>query len=224
MGRKVHPFGYRVGVIYDWRTHWFAKSSDYNKFLVEDIKLRKEIDKLGKEVCISKVIINRRGNELRIRIFTSRPGILIGKRGSNIEQLKKRFEKIVEKSQIKLEVIEVNSPDLSAKLVSEGVAMQIEHRVAFKRAMKQAIFRTMKAGSNGIKVMVSGRLNGADIARTEWFREGRIPLHTIRAKIDYHETVANTKFGCVGVKVWIYSGDQPTDPSSLPTLYAEYGG
>ena len=118
----------------------------------------------------------------------------------------------------------MNKPDFSAKLVGENVAMQIERRVAFKRAMKQAMFRTMKAGAQGIKVMVSGRLNGADIARTEWFREGRIPLHTIRAKIDYHETVANTKFGCVGVKVWIYQGDQPTDPTNLPTLFAEYGG
>ena len=224
MGHKVHPFGYRLGVIYDWRTHWFAKPSDYNKFLVEDIKIRKEIDKLGKDVCISKVIINRRGKELRVRIFTSRPGVLIGKKGSNIERLKRRFEKIVDKSKLKLEVVEVNNPDFSAKLVSENVAQQIEHRVAFKRAMKQAIFRSMKAGAMGIKVMVAGRLNGADIARSEWFREGRIPLHTIRAKIDYHETVASTKFGCVGVKVWIYRGDQATDPASLPNLNAEYGG
>ncbi len=224
MGQKVHPFGYRLGVIYDWKARWFAKPATYAEQLVEDIKLRNEIDKLNKEVSISKTEIERRGNEIRIRIFTARPGILIGKRGSNIESLKKRLQKLVDNAILKIEVVEVSKPDLSAKLVAENVALQIERRIAFKRAMKQAMFRVMKNGALGVKVSCSGRLNGAEIARTEWFREGRMPLHTIRAKIDYHCADAHTKFGCIGVKVWIYTGDLLTDASNMPSLNSEYGG
>jgi small subunit ribosomal protein S3 len=224
MGQKVHPFGYRLGVIYDWQARWFAKPSLYAEQLVEDIKIRKEVDKLGKDVSISKTEIERRGNEIRVRIFTARPGILIGKRGSNIESLKKRLEKLVNNTILKIEVVEVSKPDLSAKLVAESVAQQIEKRIAFKRAMKQAMFKVMKNGALGIKVACSGRLNGAEIARTEWFREGRMPLHTIRAKIDYHCADAHTKFGCIGIKVWIYTGDLLTDASNLPSLNSEYGG
>jgi small subunit ribosomal protein S3 len=224
MGQKVHPFGYRLGVIYDWQVHWFAKPQEYAKKLVEDIKIRRVVDTLGKDVAISKVEIERRGNEVRVRIFTARPGILIGKHGSNVENLKKRFESIVVNSVLKLEVVEVNHPEISAKLVGESVAIQIEKRMPFKRAMKQAMFKVMKNGALGIKVSCSGRLNGAEIARREWFREGRMPLHTIRAKIDYHDTTAHTKFGCVGIKVWIYTGDLLTDAVNMPSLSSEYGG
>jgi len=224
MGQKVHPFGYRLGVIYDWQVHWFAKSQDYAKKLVEDIKIRRVVETLGKEVAISKVEIERRGNEVRVRIFTARPGILIGKHGSNVENLKKRFESIVSDSLLKLEVVEVNHPEVSAKLVGESVAIQIEKRMPFKRAMKTAMFKVMKNGALGIKVSCSGRLNGAEIARREWFREGRMPLHTIRAKIDYHDTTAHTKFGCIGIKVWIYTGDLLTDAVNMPSLSSEYGG
>jgi small subunit ribosomal protein S3 len=224
MGQKVHPFGYRLGVIYDWQVHWFAKSQEYSKKLVEDIKIRRIVDSLGKDVAISKVEIERRGNEVRVRIFTARPGILIGKHGSNVENLKKRFESIVDNSVLKLEVVEVNHPEISSKLVGESIAQQIEKRMPFKRAMKSAMFKVMKNGALGIKVSCSGRLNGAEIARREWFREGRMPLHTIRAKIDYHDTTAHTKFGCVGIKVWIYSGDLLTDAVNMPSLSSEYGG
>lgn len=224
MGQKVHPFGYRLGVIYDWQVHWFAKSHDYSKKLVEDIKIRRVVETLGKDVAISKVEIERRGNEARVRIFTARPGILIGKHGSNVESLKRRFESIVDNSLLKLEVVEVNHPEISAKLVGESVAIQIEKRMPFKRAMKSAMFKVMKNGALGIKVSCSGRLNGAEIARREWFREGRMPLHTIRAKIDYHDTTAHTKFGCVGIKVWIYTGDLLTDAVNMPSLSSEYGG
>lgn len=224
MGQKVHPFGYRLGVIYDWQVHWFAKSQDYAKKLVEDIKIRRVVETLGKDVAISKVEIERRGNEVRVRIFTARPGILIGKHGSNVENLKKRFESIVSDSLLKLEVVEVNHPEISAKLVGESVAIQIEKRMPFKRAMKTAMFKVMKNGALGIKVSCSGRLNGAEIARREWFREGRMPLHTIRAKIDYHDTTAHTKFGCIGIKVWIYTGDLLTDAVNMPSLSSEYGG
>jgi small subunit ribosomal protein S3 len=224
MGQKVHPFGYRLGVIYDWQARWFAKPAVYAEQLVEDIKIRKEVDKLGKDVSISKTEIERRGNEIRVRIFTARPGILIGKRGASIEGLKKRLEKLVSNAILKIEVVEVAKPDLSSKLVAESVAQQIEKRIAFKRAMKQAMFKVMKNGALGVRVSCSGRLNGAEIARTEWFREGRMPLHTIRAKIDYHCTDAHTKFGCIGIKVWIYTGDLLTDASNMPSLNSEYGG
>lgn len=224
MGQKVHPFGYRLGVIYDWQVHWFAKPQEYAKKLVEDIKIRRVVDTLGKDVAISKVEIERRGNEVRVRIFTARPGILIGKHGSNVESLKKRFEAIVNNSLLKLEVVEVNRPEISSKLVGESIALQIEKRMPFKRAMKSAMFKVMKNGALGIKVSCSGRLNGAEIARREWFREGRMPLHTIRAKIDYHDTTAHTKFGCVGIKVWIYTGDLLTDAVNMPSLSSEYGG
>jgi small subunit ribosomal protein S3 len=224
MGQKVHPFGFRLGVIYDWQSHWYSEPKNYHKYLIEDLKIRKEIDSIGKDVALSKSEIERRGNEIRVRLYTARPGILIGKHGSNIEQLKKRFEKIVDQSVPKIEVIEVNKPEISAKLVGESIAMQIEKRMPFKRAMKQAIFKVMKNGALGIKVSCAGRLNGAEIARREWFREGRLPLHTIRAKIDYHHTDAHTKFGCIGIKVWIYSGDVLTDATNMPNLSAEYGG
>jgi len=224
MGQKTQPFGYRLGIIYDWNVHWFAKQSTYQKNLVEDLRIRAEIDELGKDVAISKTDIDRKGNEVRVRIYTARPGILIGRHGTNVEMLRKRLERILDGSTLKLEVVEVGNPDLSAKLIAESIAQQIEKRIPYKRAMKQAIFRVMRSGAIGIKAMCAGRLNGAEIARTEWFREGRLPLHSIRAKIDYHCTTAHTKFGCIGVKVWIYTGNTSTDSASSPTLLSTSGG
>lgn len=225
MGQKTHPFGYRLGTIYDWNTHWIAGQPDYSMNLVEDIRIRNEIDKIGKDVAIAKTVIDRKGNEIKVRIYTSRPGILIGRHGSNVEILRKKVEKIIgEKNILKLEVVEVGNPDLNAKLAAEMVAQQIEKRTPYKRAMKQVIFRVMRNGAIGVKVMCSGRLNGAEIARTEWFREGRLPLHSLRSKIDYHNSTAFTKFGCVGVKVWIYTGDASTDSEGLPSLISNIGG
>jgi small subunit ribosomal protein S3 len=224
MGQKTHPFGYRLGVIFDWNVHWYSKQPSYSEKLVEDVRIRLEIDKLGKEVAISKTEIDRKGNELRVRIHTARPGILIGKHGSNVETLRKNIEKIIDNSTLKLEVVEVGKPDLNAKLVAESVALQIEKRIPYKRAMKQSITKALRNGAVGIKIMCSGRLNGAEIARREWFREGRLPLHTIRSKVDYCSTTAHTKFGCIGVKVWIYSNDVITNYANLPTLINVIGG
>ncbi len=224
MGQKTHPFGYRLGTIYDWNAHWLGGQPQYKQNLVEDLKIRNEIDKFGKDVAIAKTEIDRKGNEIRVRIYTARPGVLIGRHGSTVEILRKRIEKILDGSTLKLEVVEVGNPELNAKLISELIAQQIEKRIPYKRAMKQAMFRVMKSGAIGVKVMCSGRLNGAEIARTEWFREGRLPLHSLRAKIDYHCTTAHTKFGCIGIKVWIYSGDVSTDAEGLPSLISNIGG
>ncbi|HOJ16096.1 MAG TPA: 30S ribosomal protein S3 [Caldisericia bacterium] len=224
MGQKTHPFGYRLGVVYDWNAHWFSKQPIYQKNLIEDLRIRNTIDNLGADIAVSKTEIDRKGNEVRVRIHTARPGILIGRHGSNVEVLRKKLEKVIDGNMLKLEVVEVGSPDLNAKLVAESVAQQIEKRIPYKRAMKQAIFRVMKNGAIGVKIMCSGRLNGAEIARTEWFREGRLPLHSIRAKIDYCCTTAHTKFGCIGIKVWIYTGDVSTDSAGLPALLSISGG
>lgn len=224
MGQKTHPFGYRLGIVFDWDAHWYAKRQVYQRNLVEDLRIRNEIDKLSKDIAVSKIEIDRKGNEVRVRIYTARPGILIGRHGSNVETLRKKLEQVLDGSILKLEVVEVGNPDLIARLVAESIVQQIEKRIPYKRAMKQAIFRVMKNGAIGVKVMCAGRLNGAEIARTEWFREGRLPLHSIRAKIDYHCSTAHTKFGCIGVKVWIYTGDVSTDSTGLPTLLSISGG
>ena len=205
MGQKVNPHGLRVGIIKDWDSKWYA-DRDYEKHLLEDIKIREFIkDKLFLS-GISKVEIERASNRARISIHTAKPGMVIGRQGSNIELLKNDLKKMTD-SVIDINIVEVKTPDMDATLVAENIASQLERRIAFRRAMKQCVGRTMRMGAKGIKVQVSGRLGGAEIARSESYREGSIPLHTLRADIDYGTAEAHTTYGRIGVKVWIYKGE-----------------
>ena len=205
MGQKVNPHGLRVGIIKGWDSKWYA-DRDYEKYLLEDIKIREFIkDKLFLS-GISKVEIERASNRARISIHTAKPGMVIGRQGSNIELLKNDLKKMTD-SVIDINIVEVKTPDMDATLVAENIASQLERRIAFRRAMKQCVGRTMRMGAKGIKVQVSGRLGGAEIARSESYREGSIPLHTLRADIDYGFAEADTTFGKVGVKTWVYHGE-----------------
>ena len=202
MGQKVNPHGFRVGVIEGWESNWYA-DKDYQKFLLEDIKIREFIkDKLFLS-GISKVDIERASNKARITIYTAKPGMVIGRQGSNIELLKNDLKKMTT-ANIDINIQEIKQPDMDATLVAENIASQLERRIAFRRAMKQAVGRTMRLGAKGIRVRLGGRLGGAEIARSESYREGSIPLHTLRANIDYGTAEAHTTYGRIGVKVWIY--------------------
>lgn len=203
MGQKVHPTGYRLGVVSEWQSKWYADGKNYAKNLHEDLKLRQWIKDRWSNAGIPKVEIERVGNVIRFTILTSRPGVVIGKGGQEIQIVKDELKKMTG-SKIMINVQEVKNADLEAQLVSEGVASALERRVSFRRAMKQSIFRAMKAGAKGIKIQCSGRLGGAEIARTEWYNEGRLPLSTIRADIDYGFAEAKTIYGVIGIKVWIY--------------------
>lgn len=205
MGQKVNPHGLRVGVIKDWDSKWYA-GKDYEKFLLEDIKIREFIKEKLFLSGISKVEIERASNRARISIHTAKPGMVIGRQGSNIELLKNDLKKMTD-SVIDINIVEVKTPDMDATLVAENIASQLERRIAFRRAMKQCVGRTMRMGAKGIKVQVGGRLGGAEIARSESYREGSIPLHTLRADIDYGTAEAHTTYGRIGVKVWIYKGE-----------------
>lgn len=205
MGQKVNPHGLRVGVIKGWDSKWYA-SKDYEKFLLEDIKIREFIKEKLFLSGISKVEIERASNKARISIHTAKPGMVIGRQGSNIELLKSDLKKMTE-SAIEINIVEVKTPDMDATLVAENIAAQLERRIAFRRAMKQCVGRTMRMGAKGIKITCGGRLGGAEIARSESYREGSIPLHTLRADIDYGTAEAHTTYGRVGIKVWIYKGE-----------------
>jgi small subunit ribosomal protein S3 len=208
MGQKTHPYGFRLGIIKTWNSKWFA-SQNYAKFLHEDIRIRQFLKKRLYPAGISKIEVERAANKDRrakINIYTSRPGLVIGRKGAEIENLKRELLKITDKELI-LNIIEVKRPEIDAQLVAENVALQIERRVSFRRAMKRNVSQALKFGAKGIKIMCSGRLAGAEIARSEWYREGRVPLQTIRADIDYGFAEARTKYGVIGVKVWIYKGD-----------------
>ena len=205
MGQKIHPIGMRVGIIRDWDAKWYAEK-DYAAFLHEDLKIRKYIAKKLADAAVSTVEIERAANRVNVSIHTARPGMVIGKGGSEVENLRNQLNKLTGKK-VHINIVEIKKPDLDAKLVGEGIARQLENRVAFRRAQKQAIQRTMRAGAKGIKTQVSGRLNGADIARSEGYSEGTVPLHTLRADIDYAWEEADTTYGKLGVKVWIYRGE-----------------
>ncbi|WP_350343815.1 30S ribosomal protein S3 [Proteinivorax tanatarense] len=211
MGQKVNPIGLRMGVIRDWDAKWYAGKKDFVDTLHEDIKLRKYIRENVKNSGVSKIEIERAANRIRITIHTSKPGMVIGKGGSGVEKLRKKITEMVDqangKKQVHLNIMEIKRPDLDAQLVAEGIASQLERRVAFRRAMKQSIGRTLRNGAEGIKTMVSGRLGGADMARTEWYTEGNVPLQTLRADVDYGFAEADTTYGKIGVKVWIYKGE-----------------
>ena len=205
MGQKVHPIGMRVGIIRDWDAKWYAEK-EYAEFLHEDLRIRKFIATKLADAAVSTIEIERAANRVNISIHTAKPGMVIGKGGSEVENLRKELNKLTGK-RVHINIVEIKKPDLDAKLVGEGIARQLENRVAFRRAQKQAIQRSMRAGAQGIKTQVSGRLNGADIARSEGYSEGTVPLHTLRADIDYAWEEADTTYGKLGVKVWIYRGE-----------------
>ena len=206
MGQKMDPNGLRLGIIKDWNSKWYADSKNFADYLVEDYKIRKYIDKKLHVAGISKIEIERTAKFVKINVYTAKPGLIIGKGGNLAEALKAELEKMINK-QVNLNIVEVSNIDLDAKLVAENIAMQLEKRISFRRAMKQCMQKTMKAGALGIKTAVSGRLGGADMARTEFYKEGTIPLQTLRADIDYGFAEADTTYGKIGVKVWIYKGE-----------------
>ena len=205
MGQKVNPVGLRVGIIRDWESKWYA-DKDYANLLHEDLKVREYITKRLNDASVSKVEIERAANRINISIHTAKPGMVIGKGGTEVEALRKALNQLTGK-RVHINIIEIKKADLDAKLVAENIARQLENRVSFRRAQKQAIQRSMRAGAKGIKTMVSGRLGGADIARSEQYSEGTVPLHTLRADIDYAHAEADTTYGKLGVKVWIYRGE-----------------
>ena len=205
MGQKVHPIGFRLGIIRTWDSKWVSKKN-YARWLHEDIILRRRIRKSLERAGISRVQIERAGEKAKVNVFTARPGIVIGKRGAGVESLKLELQKMVD-SEIFLNIREVRKAEVDAQLVAENVASQLVNRVAFRRAMKKAVSTSLKFGAKGIKIRCAGRLGGAEMARTEWYREGRVPLHTLRADIDYGMATAKTTYGAIGVKVWIFKGE-----------------
>jgi small subunit ribosomal protein S3 len=208
MGQKVHPKGFRLGVIEQWDSKWFARR-EYADLLHEDLRLRKFLKERLYHAGISKVEIERAANKAKINIYTARPGIVIGKKGAEIEKLKSEIGRLTKRESF-INIHEVRRPDVDAQLVAENVALQLERRVAFRRAMKEAVGRAMRMGAQGVKVQCAGRLGGAEIARTEWYREGRVPLHTLRADISYGLAEAKTTYGVIGIKSWIFRGEALT--------------
>ena len=204
MGQKVHPYGFRLGITKTWRSRWFAKQ-DYAKLLHEDLDLKRSLGERLKSAGVSSIEVDRPGNKIRITIRTSRPGIVIGRKGAEIEKLKQDLARKTQR-EVFIDIQEVHKPELDAQLVSESIALQLEKRIAFRRAMRKSVDSALRFGCKGIKVRVSGRLNGNEIARTEWYLQGQLPLHTLRADIDYGFTEAHTTYGVIGVKVWVYKG------------------
>lgn len=217
MGQKVSPTGFRMGITEDWRSRWFA-DKDYAKNLENDMAIRKFLDKRLARAAVSKVEIERAGDKIKVFITTARPGIVIGKKGAEIDSLRKELEGIAS-GPVSIEVVEVKRPELDAELIAQSVAEQLEGRVAFRRAMRKAVQSARKSGAKGIRVQCSGRLGGAEMSRREWYREGRVPLHTLRAKIDYGFCTARTQMGAIGVQVWVYHGEVlPGQKAPQPAL------
>jgi len=206
MGQKVHPNGFRLGIIRDWDAKWFATGSAYAKFLVDDQKVRAYLRAKLANAAVSRIELVRPGGNLNVTVYTGRPGIVIGKKGEDIERLRKELTGLTG-IPVQISVEEIRKPELDATLVADNICQQLEKRIMFRRAMKRAIQNTMRVGAKGVKVMIAGRLNGAEIARSEWSREGRVPLHTLRADIDYGFREAHTTYGVIGVKVWIFKGE-----------------
>jgi small subunit ribosomal protein S3 len=206
LGQKVHPYGFRLGTLYGWQSNWFAERG-YCTQLHEDIKIRKFIKKKLFHAGISKVVIDRTGEKIVVNIHTARPGILIGKRGAEVETLRAELGAMSNNKEIFINIREIRKAELDAQLVAEAVALQLERRVAFRRAMKKAVTSTMKFGAEGVRLQCAGRLGGAEMGRREWYREGRVPLHTLRAEIDYGMAEAKTTYGIIGVKCWVFKGD-----------------
>ncbi len=206
MGKKVNPIGFRLGINRTWDSRWYAEGDDYGTLLHEDFKIRNFLMKELKQAAISKVIIERPAKKAHVTIYTARPGIIIGKKGADIERLRKKVAELCD-SEVSLNIVEIRKPEIDAQLIADGIAQQLERRVSFRRAMKRAIQGAMRLGAEGIRVNCGGRLGGAEIARMEWYREGRVPLHTLRADIDYAESTAHTAYGTCGVKVWVFKGE-----------------
>ena len=206
MGQKVHPTGFRLGIVTDWNSKWFAETKDYANYLINDLQIRDFLKNKLKHASVSKIQIERPAKNARITIHTARPGIVIGKKGEDIEKLRAEVSKMMG-IPVHINIEEVRKPELDAQLVAEGVAQQLEKRIMFRRAMKRAVTNAMRLGAQGVRINVAGRLNGAEIARGEWYREGRVPLHTLRANIDYGFAEASTTYGIIGVKVWIFKGE-----------------
>ena len=206
MGQKINPTGFRLAVNKDWSSKWFAKTSDFSAVLKQDIDARNYLNKKLANASVSRIVIERPAKSARITIFTARPGVVIGKKGEDIELLKIDLQKLMGVP-VHVNIEEIRKPELDAQIIADGIAQQLEKRVQFRRAMKRAMQNAMRAGAQGIKIMTSGRLNGADIARSEWYREGRVPLHTLRADVDYATSEAHTTYGVIGLKVWVYKGE-----------------
>lgn len=206
MGQKIHPTGFRLAVNKNWSSKWFAKTSDFSTILKQDIDVREYLNKRLANASVGRVVIERPAKSARITIHSARPGTVIGKKGSDIEDLKRDLQGLMGVP-VHVNIEEIRKPELDAQIIADGIAQQLEKRVQFRRAMKRAMQNAIKVGAKGIKIMTSGRLNGADIARSEWYREGRVPLHTLRANVDYATSEAHTTYGVIGLKVWVYTGE-----------------
>ena len=206
MGHKSNPIGLRLQINRTWDSRWFAEGRNYGRMLEEDLKIRKFVMETLPQAAISKVVIERPAKLCRVSIYAARPGVIIGKKGADIEKLRSQIAKMTD-SDVKLNIVEIRKPEVDAKLVAQGIADQLVRRVAFRRAMKRAVQSALRLGAEGIKITCGGRLGGAEIARVEWYREGRVPLHTLRANIDYAEAVAHTAYGVIGIKTWIFKGE-----------------
>ncbi len=222
MGQKVHPIGVRLGIVKDWDSRWLAERGQYADHLTEDIRIRDYIEQRLKHAAVSKVVIERPARNARISIYTARPGMVIGKKGEDIERLRREVQKL-SSEQIHINIEEIRKPETDARLVADNVAQQLERRVSFRRAMKRAMGNAMRLGAQGIKISASGRLGGSEIARTEWYREGRVPLHTFRADVDYGLAQAKTTYGVIGVKVWIFKGEILEDQEASVSAPAQAG-
>lgn len=214
MGQKIHPRGFRLGVIENWLSRWFVPR-DYAKYLGEDVRIRRFVKSKLQSAGISRVEIERAASRAKISIYTAKPGLVIGKKGKDIEDLRRELRKLVARD-LSINIIEARKADMDSQLVAENIAFQLERRVNFRRAMKEAVTRALRAGAEGVKVCVAGRLNGAEIARTEKYREGRVPLHTLRAEIDYGTAEAATTYGLIGVKVWVFKGERYSEGEQAP--------
>ena len=226
MGQKINPIGFRLGVNRTWDSRWFAAKGEYGQLLHEDMAIRAALMKLLKQAAVSKIIIERPHRKCRVTIHSARPGVVIGKKGADIEKLRKEVSKLT-KADVTINIVEVRKPEIDATLVADSIAQQLERRVAFRRAMKRAVQSAMRLGAEGIRINCSGRLGGAEIARLEWYREGRVPLHTLRADIDFGYPHARTAYGIIGVKVWIFKGEiMDHDPMAAEkrALEAQEGG
>jgi small subunit ribosomal protein S3 len=224
MGQKINPIGLRLGINRTWDSRWFANKGEYGKLLHEDMAIRKALMKLLKQAAVSKIIIERPHRKCRVTIHSARPGVVIGKKGADIEKLRKEVSKLT-KADVTLNIVEVRKPEIDATLVADSIAQQLERRVAFRRAMKRAVQSAMRLGAEGIRINCSGRLGGAEIARLEWYREGRVPLHTLRADVDYGVATAFTTYGTCGIKVWIFKGEiLEHDPMAQDKRLSDEGG
>lgn len=206
MGQKVHPYGFRLGINKPWRSNWYAKK-DYPELLQEDIKIRTYLRKALSHAGVSNLEIERSANRIRINIHTARPGIIIGKKGLEVDRLKEEIQRIIGGKQVNLNIKEIRRAELDASLIAQNIALQLQKRISFRRAMKKGVMSALRFGAKGIKIRCSGRLGGAEIARSEWYREGRVPLHTLRADIDYGTAEGLTTYGLIGIKVWVYKGE-----------------